>query len=130
MRSTALGQFLFLIVTATEGNVLSSGAIADVMRLDAAVRAMKSQGINTTYEDLCGKNTGSCAINPVLQVLRILRAYGGEPSQIRYPVHDVVLPDGSRFDVFLGYALGGVSVEGGKTKAEAWKVSTRYRCQS
>ena len=117
-------------MTAVDGDVLSPAAIDDVRQLDSAVRAMKTTYVINrvyTYEDICGKSRGQCPQDPVLRILRFQQRFGGKPSQIRFPVHEMTLPSGESIDVFLGYSLGGVSDEGGNTTAKAWKVRVRYR---
>ena len=123
MRSPKVGEFLTVFATAVGDNVLTPDAIADVMELDSAVRAVKSiqyrMDASTkayVYKDICCKEYGVCVSDPVLAVLKYC-----DPSKIRFPVHQVNI-SGSLIDTFLGYSLGGVTIKEGTTIAKAWRV--------
>ncbi|XP_042331887.1 patched domain-containing protein 3-like [Sceloporus undulatus] len=119
-RLATLGTYATLLaVAADQESLLTGAALAEVLALDKAVRGIRSDG--QAFTDLCARQRGACAQpNPLLPWLR------GDPRRLQALLPNLTFPlfQGS---LFLGFALGGVTLGPGQEPARPVRAARALR---
>ncbi|XP_071481622.1 patched domain-containing protein 3-like [Diadema antillarum] len=98
-----------IVRSRVNNNVLVEDIMAEILRLDKAVRNITIKTPNGTalrYSNLCSKWQGSCLENPVLQVLR----YNASRINDIALTHPVFRLPNTSTELFIGASIGDVSL--------------------
>lgn len=117
-------RIVWIIVTAKDGgSVLREDAMNEIFHVrEKVISTTITDASDTvvTFSDLCGLFNGSCAVNPVLHWVSLVRQYTGAGSDIEfkvpYPSVELTVGEITQTAVLDSF-LGDVEVEGGYTKS-------------